>query len=483
MQTQNQEDRKLYEEASVDLYQSTPDSEPAKRHGILKPTIDGKMPKPWMSMKSSGRLDTAVPAHLQTPRPQAQAVLQQRRLLGSAPAAMVQAAMRTPAAAQHQQSDQLDMVPHGEGLFGRQRAAKRQHSHIAITSEDRTPIASAPVIASSFTTGIPQPTPAAKQSSAPILETYRGKKTQAAQTAGKSTPEQRGFDALDRLNARKGYGNLATLPSSHRLLQPAKHSKALKGNQLAADATAAITAQASLPIQSPASAESQPRQLHQEALRPIDALDRFNKRHKSQGKTHEALPPHGSRSAHQQPDQSRRTAEGQAQRPLDALARFNMRKGHKPFGTNSPVTNPDVQEIDVDLPAKEDTAAESQQSQTTSVELEQVLPMQTRSIIAKESSESSQTPDALDKLNSVLLQRRQQRLGKQAQSVPVHARKRMRAFDDDLGPHDGAQASLQVQSEPRTSIHQHQVLTGPSAARLSSVSDRLSARLGKITGV
>ena len=42
MQRQNQEDRKLYEEASVNLYQSTPDSEPAKRHGMLKATIDGK---------------------------------------------------------------------------------------------------------------------------------------------------------------------------------------------------------------------------------------------------------------------------------------------------------------------------------------------------------------------------------------------------------------------------------------------------------
>ena len=430
-------------------------------------------------MRSSGRLDTAASAHLQTPR--LQTVLQQPSLLSSAPAAMVQASMRTPAG-QQQQSGRLDMVPHSEGLFGRQRAAKRQHSHIAITSEDSTPVASPPVIGNGFSKDRLQPRHqhSAKQSSEPVLN--RGMNIEPAQTPS-STFARRGFDALDRLNARKGYGPPATLPSSHSPLQPANHSKPVKANPVSMTADAsAVTAQAAVPVQSHASAQSLPRQLPQEASRPIDALDRFNKRHKSQGKMHDGIA-HGLVSAEYQLGQSRCTAEAQAQRPLDALARFNMRKGHRPFGTSVPVTKPDVQETDAEIPAKEDTAAESQQSQTTSVELEQVLPIQNRPTLAKESSESSQTPDALDKLNSVLLQRRQQRLGKQVHSVPAHVRKRMRAFDDDVGPDDIAHPSLQVQSEPRTNTYQHRELAGLSAANLSSVSNRLSARLGKMSGV
>lgn len=43
LQTDNQEDRRLYEEASVQLYDATPDANVAKRHGVLKAKINGKM--------------------------------------------------------------------------------------------------------------------------------------------------------------------------------------------------------------------------------------------------------------------------------------------------------------------------------------------------------------------------------------------------------------------------------------------------------
>jgi len=43
LQTDNQEDRRLYEEASVRLYDATPDADVAKRHGLLKAKINGKM--------------------------------------------------------------------------------------------------------------------------------------------------------------------------------------------------------------------------------------------------------------------------------------------------------------------------------------------------------------------------------------------------------------------------------------------------------
>ncbi|KAL0045831.1 hypothetical protein WJX82_006084 [Trebouxia sp. C0006] len=48
--TDNQEDRRLFEEASVQLYDATPDANVAKRHEVLKAKINGKIPQPWMSM-------------------------------------------------------------------------------------------------------------------------------------------------------------------------------------------------------------------------------------------------------------------------------------------------------------------------------------------------------------------------------------------------------------------------------------------------
>ena len=43
LQTDNQEDRRLFEEASVQLYDAAPDANVAKRHGVLKAKINGKM--------------------------------------------------------------------------------------------------------------------------------------------------------------------------------------------------------------------------------------------------------------------------------------------------------------------------------------------------------------------------------------------------------------------------------------------------------
>ena len=42
LQKENQEDRRLYEEASQQLYSSTPDTDVAKRHGVLKAKINGQ---------------------------------------------------------------------------------------------------------------------------------------------------------------------------------------------------------------------------------------------------------------------------------------------------------------------------------------------------------------------------------------------------------------------------------------------------------
>ena len=42
LQKQNQEDRKLYEEATAQLYETTPETSPARRHGLLKAAINSK---------------------------------------------------------------------------------------------------------------------------------------------------------------------------------------------------------------------------------------------------------------------------------------------------------------------------------------------------------------------------------------------------------------------------------------------------------
>ncbi|KAL0043498.1 hypothetical protein WJX79_006295 [Trebouxia sp. C0005] len=58
--TDNQEDRRLYEEASVQLYDATPNANVAKRHGVLKAKINGKMPQPWMSMTRQVNVSSAA---------------------------------------------------------------------------------------------------------------------------------------------------------------------------------------------------------------------------------------------------------------------------------------------------------------------------------------------------------------------------------------------------------------------------------------
>ncbi|KAA6418078.1 MAG: hypothetical protein FRX49_11919 [Trebouxia sp. A1-2] len=123
--TDNQEDRRLYEEASVQLYDATPNANVAKRHGVLKAKINGKMPQPWMSMTRQVNVSSAA-------GPEAAACHQsscQLSLTGSASPEASSAAEGIIPPRHHAQS--ADSVPYSEGLFGRQRAAKRKSAPAA----------------------------------------------------------------------------------------------------------------------------------------------------------------------------------------------------------------------------------------------------------------------------------------------------------------------------------------------------------------
>ncbi|DBA73315.1 TPA: hypothetical protein ACH3X1_011368 [Trebouxia sp. C0004] len=421
--TDNQEDRRLYEEASVQLYDATPDANVAKRHGVLKAKINGKIPQPWMSMtrQVTGQASSAPGLAVAACH---QSSYQLSLTRSASPEASSAADGIIPP---HHHAQSAASIPYSEGLFARQRAAKRKsapaapppYQHSGSTADRQLPKAT-----KSFKTSNPdvehhhQMTQAAQHALA-ALDRVNSRRGHTPSVATSVQPQQH-IDALDRFNARKGYSQPAAAAACLSNAQnAANHSHTAAGGGAAAQSSIAQiqpgwSAQGQAPPRVSWRADQRPHaQLSrkEEAQRPLDALDLFNMRHRGPNWGAEACA-HGAATDYQQPAQQAQMVEEASQPNLDGLDRFNARKGR------SKATGAAASKIDVNpvgaygkiSDIRGDTANESQQSQTTSVQPEQVscLPATTAAAMA-ESSMTTHIPDALDRVNCILLARRNSR--------------------------------------------------------------------------
>ena len=341
--------------------------------------------------------------------------------------------------APHHHAQSGNSVPYSEGLFGRQRAAKRKaapaapppppHQHSGSTA-DRQQATKSFKASSPDVDHHDQMSQAAQHALAALdrVNSRRGQTPTAAIPA--AVQPQQHLDALDRFNARKGYSQPAAAaavcfgdPQS-----AADHSHTALANGTAQSSIAQVnpawSAQGQAPPRGSLRADQRPHaQLshRQEAQRPLDALDLFNMRRKAPNVGAETSA-HGAATGHQQPPQQAQMVEEAGQPILDGLDRFNARKGRRKLVVNPgrTVVNPGKTDVNPGkmIDTREDTANESQQSHTTSVQPEQVsrLPAATAAAMA-ESSMTTHTPDALDRVNCLLLARRN--LRKRA-STPLH---------------------------------------------------------------
>ena len=385
-------------------------------------------PQPWMSMtrqvngQASSAAGLAVPACHQSS-------YQLSLTRSASPEASSAADGIIPP---HHHAQSAASVPYSEGLFGRQRAAKRKSApapphQYSGSSADRQQATKCFKV-SSPDVEHHQMSQAAQHALAALdrVNTRRGQ-TPAVATSAAVQPQQH-LDALDRFNARKGYAQPAAAAACFGTPQTAPdYSHTAVGSDAAAQSSTAQMkpgwlAQGQAPTRGSLRSDQRPHaQLsrRQEAQRPLDALDLFNMRHRGSNLAAEASA-RGAATEYQLPAQQAPVVEEAGQPTLDGLDRFNARKGRsKAAGaiTSKTVVNPVIvhgKMIDI----KEDTANDSQQSQTTSVQPEQVshLPATTAAAMA-ESSMTSHTPDALDRVNGVLLARRNSR--KRA-STPLH---------------------------------------------------------------
>ncbi len=333
----------------------------------------------------------------------------------------------------HHHAQSAASVPYSEGMFGRQRAAKRKsapaaplpHQHSGSTADRQQ-------ATKSFKAGSPdvehhhQMSQAAQHALAALdrVNSRRGHTPSVAIPA--AIQPQQHSDALDRFNARKGYAQPAAAAAAAACFGDPQtavdHSHTAVASGTAQSSIAQIkpgwSAQGQAPPRGSLRADQRPHaQLsrRQEAQRPLDALDLFNMRHKGPNVGAETSA-HGAATEYLQHAQQAQMVEEAGQPILDGLDRFNARQGRsRAAGTANSKT---VVNSDKMFDIREDTANESQQSQTTSVQPEQVsrLPAATAAAMA-ESSMTTHTPDALDRVNCILLARRNSR--KRA-STPLH---------------------------------------------------------------
>ena len=302
-------------------------------------------------------------------------------------------------------------APYSAGLFGRQHAAKRQHLsdvNMQAASMD-SPKAS------------PLATPAAHQGAASPLQdaldrfnARRGNRMSSASAPSK--PAQQPLDALDRFNARKGFkqqtniSHKAIAHSSGASLHPAAQAHL---NRAPSDPQCRGMMQASVSSQQPSnSAGSQPAQ-QQHTQRGMDALDRFNRRRGFKA-SNSSPSPQGADAATQHKSRLHPQARQHAQQPLDALASTLPHPDSHPHRLHS-ASYQQASEGDV----QDTTCEDSQQSQTISLELQHISDL--RGIRPAASSvagfPATHTPDALDRVNSILLARRKSRIGVSAAQV------------------------------------------------------------------
>lgn len=318
---------------------------------------------------------------------------------------------------QHPQSaPSQSPTPYSAGIFGRQRAAKRQ------------PLPDVKMSANSVDSPKVSPfaTPAAHQGRASPLQDALdrfnarcGKRLSSA--SAPSEPAQQPLDALDRFNARNGFMKPQTsilqnavVPSSGSGLHPAAQADP-KRARTGPQCKATMQMQAPAPGErSSQSAGPQParQQQQQHAQRGMDALDRFNRR-KSSKVSSNYPSPQGADAVAQHKSRLHSQASQHVQQPLDglltALPHFDShlcRLQSAGYQASEGLHG-------------QDTCEDSQQSQTTSLESQRVSDLRgVRPAVSLAAGyTATHTPDALDRVNSILLARRKSRIGVSAAQV------------------------------------------------------------------
>ena len=327
-----------------------------------------------------------------------------------------------------------DPTPFSEGLFGRQRAAKRKAvqtqppQHTASTSDGQSPHRSRSLIADQSTAEAHQAQQAVQQALAALDRVNARRRQTASAAAAPAARPQQHLDALDRFNASKGHPpqTAAAAPAvrfcgpqsvPHRSAAVFSSSTAHRGTDSSTShrgtdqPAPSRLAQGRAHWNGPMGANHHPPALlshHTEAHQPFAAQDRRQRSCTSDASLLDDVAADDCLGLLQQAGVGREAA----QRPLDGLDRFNARKHHSKassLANRSDVVRP-VHVGSGAGAAREDATNDSQQSQTTSADLEQFSCLPTGRAAARvNSSMATHTPDALDRVNSILLARRDSR--------------------------------------------------------------------------
>lgn len=408
------------------LLRASHDTDHAIYCGAANLHLTACRPQPWMTMTRQlhGQESSAPAASLHH---------QTSHHPSSARSASPDASSATDSMTTQHDPQSADPIPFSEGLFGRQRAAKRKAvpaqppQHVASTSDRQG-------IHRSLTADQPaaeahQAQHAVQQALVALDRVNARRRQTASAAAAPAAQPQRHLDALDRFNASKGHPpqTAAAAPAvGFSGAQSVPHrSAALFSSSTAHRGTDSSTSHRGTDQSAPSKlAQGQahwngpmgayqhppaPPSHHTEAHRPFAAQDRRQRSCTSDA----SLLDDAAAGDCQGPFQQAGVCRGAAQRPLDGLDRFNARKHRSKASTpasRSAVGGP-VPVLTRTDAAREDAANDSQQSQTTFADLEQVscLPAGRAAAAAANSSMATHTPDALDRVNSILMARRDSR--------------------------------------------------------------------------
>lgn len=330
----------------------------------------------------------------------------------------------SPAPSQQPQSLPSDRpIPYSSGLFGRQRAAKRQHLPDVHASVSASPLDTPKASLHS--------TPTVNQRGASsfhvpdALDRFNARRgSRLSATTAPSKPAQQPLDALDRFNARKGFTQQTSMAhkaaahsggaSSDPAAQVHTHSAPTGPHHAANDPQSraksqmhALLPSSQQPSQSAALQHAQQQQQQQQTQRGLEALDRVNRRRgfkTSSNATSPSTQIAATTTAAEHKSRLHPLARQQAQQPLHVLAGPHPHPRPQPYRLS-------CQQAMEGVEGRDNTAEDSQQSQCTSLESQRVTePRSSRPAVPLvQGFAPTHPPDALDRVNSLLLARRKSR--------------------------------------------------------------------------
>ena len=414
-------------------------------------------PQPWMSMTRQANSQPPLSPALQTPANQDHSFRHPSVARSSDDEAAASASLHL----QHQSlyhSASHRAQPHSEGIFGRQRAAQQaqasvpsnQHMPADHPNSPRPVLHPAPSAQQGQNTAAPQPVPDALDR----FNARRGRSSAWASTP--LQPAEQPFDALDRFNARRGFAPQASAPCkgsaavgglvTDRLKSHiGTHDEGRASQDMLAHVSQPMQGRVDqLPGQSAISEPVQQQQQQQQARHCLDALDRFNRRKGSKLSSRSSTPAAVVQSGlHSVPCQ-------EDQQTSDILKRC---KRVQPQQTSAEEEH-----------GRQVAADDSQQSQSTLIRSQHVSSSgHGRTVLATaEGFTATHTPDALDRINSVLLARRSSRT-----DVPAAKRCRSSASPDaqESSTHAQTGAHCNVNQAVNVAVHQFEPSSAAQACK------------------